>query len=476
MKITDFVNIEASKFPEIMTAVKTYGKSDVMKWLKQMNPMEHDVMKTDIRKDKIINTSSTDGPEKASDLKIVKVARIPFALQKQITSRAAAFLCGNPITYEHAPLTDQQQPIFDVFTKIIDDNKVDYKNIDLANKMMGETQVAEIWYAEKVADKDPDYWNDTAAKGAQYRLRMKVVAASLGDDLYPVFDDQGDMIAFGRGYKVSLDKKTVNYFELYAQNTTYKANDSSGSYVMTPEPNPFKKINIVYYCQDLPEWSDVQPLIERLETSTSNTADTNDYFGAPILLAYGNVTGFSDKGEQGKLLQISGTNGKVEYLTWETAAEAVKNETDLLLRMIYNLTDTPNISLEEMKSVNTFSGVALKMLFLAAHMKAATKAGNFGESVQRRINLIKAAIATIAPNIKSITQIKIEPKFKYFLPDNPAEMIDILTKAVYDKPVMSQETAVAMNPFVTDPKKEIEKMQEEATAAADVAPGNLNID
>src|SRR3954467_2799312 len=157
MKITDFVNIEASKFPEIMTAVKTYGKSDVMKWLKQMNPMEHDVMKTDIRKDKIINTSSTDGPEKASDLKIVKVARIPFALQKQITSRAAAFLCGNPITYEHSSYADQQQPIFDVFTKIISTTQVDYKNIDLANKVMGETQVAEIWYGGILADESTGY-------------------------------------------------------------------------------------------------------------------------------------------------------------------------------------------------------------------------------------------------------------------------------------------------------------------------------
>src|SRR3954462_11098876 len=107
MKITDFVNIEASKFPEIMTAVKTYGKSDVMKWLKQMNPMEHDVMKTDMRKDKIINTRSTDGPEKASDLKIVKVPPIPFPLKRKITSRAAPFLWGNPIKYKNAPLTDQ---------------------------------------------------------------------------------------------------------------------------------------------------------------------------------------------------------------------------------------------------------------------------------------------------------------------------------------------------------------------------------
>lgn len=483
MKITDFANLETSTFPAIMTQVRQCSKPKIQEFLNQLDPQDHDVMKSDKRKDKFVNTSNDEDPEKresAANVKRVPVSRIPLALQKQITTRSAAFLCGNEIEYSHAPLTDAQQADFDVFDKIIDDNKINYKNIDIAYKMMSETQVAEIWYPEKVADKDPTYWADSVAAGSEYRLRMKVVAKSLGDDLYPVFDEMGDMIAFGRGYKSRTDAKTYEYFELYTAATTYKANNTTGSWVMSKEPNPMGKIPVVYYCQALPEWSDVQPLIERLETSVSNNADTVEYNGSPILLAYGQVTGFSEKGEQGKLLQIAGQNGKVEYLTLDNAPEVVKNEIEFLLRMIYNLTDTPNISLEEMITVNTFSGIALKMLFLSAHMKAATKAGTFGESVQRRINLIKSAIVKLAPKAEGIAKIKIEPKFKYFMPEDTAEMIDILTKAVYDKPVMSQETAVRLNPLVSDAKKEIDKLKEEsdAAAAANGLPGGsiLNVE
>lgn len=462
MNITDFQDVQSSNYNLLVSQVKQNAKVNVIEVLKQLDPREHDVMKVSKRPNKMVTVNDPEN-ETIEIKKRVEVARLPLPFQKLITSRAAAFLCGNPITYEHGVLNPLESDFYDIFTKVIDDNKIDYKNIDIAYKMMGETEAAEIWYTEKVADKDPDYWAGTAAEGAAYRLRVKIVANSLGDRLCPVYDIYGDMIAFGRGYEITEGNLKFEHFDIYTATQVFKGRKTnlSGDWIVTVEPNMMNKIPVIYYSQSLPEWSDVQPLIGRLEVCGSNNADTNDYFGSPIIVANGNVRGFSSKGETGKVLEISGGTGKVDYLTWDNAPENAKNEIEWLTKMIYNMTDTPNISLEEMKDVNTFSGVAIKMLFLSAHMKAATKEGVFGECVTRRINFLKKALSVIEPKFESVAKMKIKPKFKYFMPDNTAEMIDILSTAVGAEPIMSQKTAASINPLVTDAGSEFKQMQDE---------------
>jgi hypothetical protein len=47
---------------------------------------------------------------------------------------------------------------------------------------------------------DDPYWEETPNDGVQVKLRMKVLANSLGDTLYPSFNEYGDMNAFGRNF------------------------------------------------------------------------------------------------------------------------------------------------------------------------------------------------------------------------------------------------------------------------------------
>ena len=471
MELTDFVGITQDNYDALVNKVKKNSKEGVQDALKALDPATHKVV-TDkaSRPDKTVTVTLND--EEVT--KNVPVARLPIPFQKLIVTRAAGFLCGNPIIYDHAVLDQAQAAFFTVFKKVMDDNKMDYRNIDLAYKMMSETECAEIWYSEPVADKDPDYWKGTPMEGAKFRLRVRVVSPSLGDSLYPVFDEYGDMIAFGRAYTIVSGSDKVDHFDIYTKDWIYKAKSAGSAWEMVPEKNIVGKIPVVYYSQPQPEWQDVQPLIERLEVCVSNNADTNDYFGSPIIVAHGNVQGFSSKGETGKVLEISGGSGKVEYLTWDMASEAVKLEVELLIKTIYDMTSTPNISLSEMKDIGTFSGVALKMLFLSAIMKAATKEGVFGECVQRRLNYVKAALGKIKSSIEPASKIVIKPKFKYFMPENVAEMITMLSEAVNVEPIMSQKTALTLNPLIQDPEAEYKQMEEEGkigvgTAGVDLA-------
>lgn len=64
-------------------------------------------------------------------------------------------------------------------------------------------------------------------------------------------------------------------------------------------------------------------------------------------------------------------------------------EISTLLNMIYSTTQTPDISFESVKGLASLSGVALRMLFLDAHLKVQNKSEIFSEYLERRMSITK---------------------------------------------------------------------------------------
>jgi SPP1 family phage portal protein len=429
------------------------GADNIATYQKQYDPKKHDVTDNVLRPDKI--ATSTKGT------KTVYVARLPIPMQKKIVMLAAAFLCGNPIELDCAPADEGQQQLLDMINKTWKDNKLKYRSKELAKLMMSETEAAEIWYWE---DAGPEYWMGTPNEASKKRLRVKIIANKYGDKLYPVFNMAGDMIAFARGYFLKEGEKTIEHFDVYMEDKIIKSVKDASAWISTEEPNEIGKIPVIYYSQEIPEWDDVQPIIDRWEKSISNHGDTNDYNGSPIVLTKGEIEGFADKGEQGKVLKLKGDNADAKYLTWDQAPASIELEQKNLRSIAYNFTATPDISLEQMKSLGTFSGIALKMLFMDAHLNASDKEETFGIGIQRRINFLKAAMAKINVKFQKAVVLDIEPKFEYYLPKDVKEMIDILSTATNSAKLMSQETAVGLNPLVSNPEEEKKRIGDEAAA------------
>jgi SPP1 family phage portal protein len=444
---------------------------------KQFDPKKHDIMDPTKRPDKVVTTDQGTGP--------ISVARLPIPMQKRIVRLAATFLCGRPIELTVNAVSKQEKEMLELLKHVWKTNKLNYKSKRLAKLMMSEMECAELWYFEPA---EQGYWKETPNdnQNIKYKARMRILAKSLGDDLYPVFNNTGDMIAFGRGYNIKVDGADMQLFDIYtAENIYYfskgnngwsprmiKVYDGSEKAVIV---NPVQKIPVIYYSQDYPEWYDVQELVDRLEKSISNHADTNDYHGSPTIKVKGKVKGFSKKGESGKILELEGEKADAEYMSWDKSPDSVKLEQENLLNLIYSLTDTPNISFEQMKGLGTFSGIALKMLFMGAHMKASDHEENFGESMQRRINYMLAALAIINPVYEEVSTLEVEPKFTYFLPSNEEEMISMLSTAVGSEKILSRKTAVSLNPFVEDAEAEMTNiLAEEDASSAGAATTELN--
>lgn len=447
----------------------------------QYHPELHKVMFNAHRPDKIIEVSADDPSGREGASKAVKVARLALSMQKKIVMFAAAFLGKADI--ECTPAGDVETQMLSIIEQICETGFLDYKWGDIAEITMSERHCAELWYTQDV---DESYWGSLPID-SDVTLSMQIIANSLGDNLYPVFDQFNKMIAFGRQYfvreLVGEQVLPVSHFDVYTADYLYYSKNLNNTWLFLSAPggeyveefvqlkNIIGKIPVIYYFKKQVEWSDVQTLIERLETKISNHADTNDYFDSPIVVATGQVEGFAEKGNQGKLLQME-NGATVDYLTWDNAPASMKLEIDNLKYFIGSLSHTPDLTFESIQGLGKLSGIAIRLLFLDADLKAERNEPIFAQPLQRRYNWLKTAISILDSKYKAALNMKIKPIFKEFLDQDPSTVITTLNAAVAGG-ILSSETAIDQNPLVTDPdaeklriKTEIAQSQADAIALA----------
>lgn len=444
---------------------------------KQYDIAGHNVLSTSLRPGKEVTrgTGRQNGAgEEITETTTEAVNRIAIPFQRLIVNRAVGFLLGDPVTLKSNAETDPQNTLQLMVERTLHDNKIDFFNRKLARTVKSQCEAAELWYLVE----DHTFWKRTLKESTNniYKLRVKMLSPSAGDKLYPYFDETGDMIAFSREYQVTDDEnKEVEHFDTWTDTLHITRILQNGEWLQTIAVNPLGKIPVVYYPQEDPEWFAVQTIIDRYETKISNFADTNDYFGSPMVVVEGDVVKLPSKTEQGKTIQVQ-QGGSVNYLSWDQSPESEKLEFEQLEKLIYSMTQTPNISFDQMKSIGSdMSGFAIKLLFTDAHMKAANDIELFGEMFTRRLNLIKHICGNVINVALSgeVDFLELEPEFHPFLPQNIKEEIEILSTARAGKPLISQKTAIEKNPLAVGVEEEITRMGEDTEADAQLSTREL---
>lgn len=425
-----------------------------------LDPLSHDIFDKLKRPDKKVKVDNDD--ENAEpEYRMEPVARIALALQKLIVKRAVAFIFGNPVELDTSTADKQEQEVLAAVRRALYDIKQTSFNRRVARNLFSSTEVAEIWYP---VEKD----NSVYGFPSKFKLRCGIFSPLKGDKLYPYFDETGDMIAFSREFnKVDETDKITTYFETYTDTQHFLFTNEKGGFELVegyPKGIAIGKIPIVYGQQPSAEWDDVQILIERLETLLSNFADTNDYHASPKIFIQGEVKGFAKKGETGAI--IEGEEGSTaQYLSWQNAPEAVKTEIETLLRMIYTITQTPDISFDAVKGLGSMSGIALKLLFMDAHLKVQDHLEVFDEYLQRRTNIIKAYIGNFNVKLKSASEsLMIEPVVTPYMITDEASELKIWIDANGGNPVISQRESFRRAGLTHDPDADYKQYQDEQSS------------
>lgn len=486
--------------PAIIELVTTLGQTDLptQESLKQLDPYQHKVFDKSKRKKrkKIVPTGRTEvvnqGKPNERTVDIMEtiyedVNRIALPLQKLIVTRRAAFMNTGNMNIVAKPNGPLEERLLEMVKRCRSENKMEFKSTEIAERMMSELQVAELWYSEPV---EKGYWGETSPKGTS-RMRMKVISPSLGDTLLPVFNSAGELIYFARGYKSKRDRTAdinfndptaiiatplgndeIEHLDIYSKDRVLKFEQDKGVWDLKDTIKySYGKLPIIYYSQAQPEWHDVQPVIERLETLISNFADVVDSNASPVLFAKGIIKSLPARGDVAKVINVVPQMNKdgvevgssdLKYITWDAAPEAIKLETDNLVNFIYTCTQTPDISTKGMGELSINSGTGFDRVFIDAHLAAMRHTnGTYGECTQRSLNFLVSACISIDASLRFAANLQLSPEFPIFRINDERETIDMLMTATGGEPLLSQETAVGRTGLVQDAEGEYAKIQKE---------------
>lgn len=445
---------ESTTVNKIMSEAPTaFDPAKVKMW----DVTQHNVFNKSKRKNKKVfvptGEKNPDNTDKLAE-SWVYVNRIGLPLQKLLVRRAAAFICGNDVklmaTIEEGNTV--QQAMFNAVSGNWKDNKLNFKNKDIVKMFLAETECAEIWYTVQ-----------KKVKGVLKNvLKMKIVAPSLGNLLYPVFDASGDMIAFGYTYQTDTSK----FFWLYTDTDLRKYQvGATGNWELTETvPLIYTKIPVMYYSIDNPFWFDVQSCIERIETLLSNHGDTNDYFGSPMLKLKGKVNGVAAKGEAGKAFQMD-ENADVSFVTWDNSPESMVTEMNNLIGWIFGGKQVPNLSPEFLKSLGDISGAALDRILIDGHLLGMDyQDGMYGEMLQRRNNFLVAANAALDSSLGTAEDLDITNNFTLFRLNDDTQRIADASLASGGGAVISRKAAFQYANLTGNPDQDYQEWQSEQDA------------
>jgi SPP1 family phage portal protein len=467
MEIQDIINeSDIGKRVESLKKGRISAAPNIDNIKKEWDPSQHAII--------IDKQTYPDKEIKGNDgtlKRIEKINRIALPFQKLIVKRVASFLFGNPLKILSS---NDESKLPESVRKILKGNKTKSLDRKIARILFAATEVAEYWYPVEMKEE-----KDLYGFSSKYKMRVAIFNPLKGDQLFPFFDETGDMVAFSRQYSVDENGKTQTFFETWTYAKYYKWKQSGSTWEELTDQNGIDlaigKIPVVYAMQEETEWTDVQWSITRLEKLLSKFGNTNDYHGSPKIAVKGKVLGFSPKGEDGAILEMEG-DGDAKYLSWDHAPESVKMEIDTHLAMIYTFCRIANTSFDNLKGIGPLSGIALRLMFSDTDALMTDKMEIFDEYMERRLNILKAYAGKMSKDLeKEIDAVEMSVERVPLIINDEAETVSNLATAVACG-FMSKQTAVTKNPMVDDSEKELELLEEEAEAEREMENEAIKLD
>lgn len=435
---------------------------DIEKIVKEYKAIDRTIRLTqvgNIQKDKTIG--------KGEKAKLVPGVRIPVHFQKKIVETSVAFEVGEPSTL----IPSVKNQLSELIAKLWKTNRLDSKIQKIKLLQKSQTEGAVQFYMKDIEEGSLflKMLSLIGIKDQKKEIKCNILDNTKGT-MSPYFDAFGDMVAFVWVFIVKdSEGKDVKNAWIYDDANVYKCDEGKGnmSWVST-EKHGFSKIPIVYIAQDNPEYFDVQAMIDRYEVTLSKLGASNDYSGHPMLKIFGKVENAPDKDEDGKawIIPVSvddegnEVKGDVEFLNNENAGESVALELEKLEDLIWAISSTPNLSLNNLKDLGALSGIAIKLLFLEPILKAKLSEGDNRTMYERILNVIISGIVTTT-NIKlsnEAQQLFYDVQFNSILPDDLKSTVETLVSGVSGG-IISAETAVGVLDMTVDAEEEIARIQ-----------------
>lgn len=421
-------------------------------------------------KHKILFDTTNRRDKERSDGRLDKAAKISVGLEKLLVNRMSEFMFTIPVNRIYHNIEDNKvkQDIVNAIEAIYKYAKIDKENKKRGVLYYASCEIFTIWYAVEKP-------NTLYGFKSKYKLKCRTYSPKDGTELYPYFDEYGDMIAMSFQYKKKIMGKEVTYFETYTAEKHYKwSQDGTGwKVVKDAEPIRLLKIPGVYMNRETSIYDGLSVLREEIEYTVSRNSDVIAYNSAPVLKVVGEMVGDEDKGESRRIFRVK-NGGDVSYVSWSQANEAVKDHIDVMLRLFWTQAQMPDISFYNMMSLGNIGYDARQTLLTDAHLKVGDEDGGWIELFEREGSVVKEFLKMLNVEWEDmIDDIEIEYVITPFIQNDEDAAIDRAMKANGGKPIVSHLESIQMSGVSNNPQATLEEIKKEEAEQTQRALTNI---
>lgn len=402
-----------------------------------------------------------------------KAARITYAAEKIATRRMGQMCFTIPVqrTYDYDKNNEVQKKIAEAIEKVYETVRINGVNSNRMRAYFAACEVCTIWYNDERNESHSVYGFET-----KHKLRCRSYSPMNGQmshiseaKLYPLFDEYDDMIAMSIEYSRKNGTKTETYLECYTSDTVYKWRESDGETEQLPTTKvAIGKIQCVYLNRTEPIYAEVGNNRNEIEFATSRQSDIIRKNSAPIVTVVGDFQNDKEKptADQAREVYHLKNGGAVNTTSSAISPDNTKYFVGQLKSQIEEVTQLPNLSLENIKGISAISGEARKTLLTDAHMKVGEESHDMVWAFDRESNIIKAFLKQMNKAWKDeVDKVGVKHHIIPFVQNDEA----LKSKKLLDETaggIKSKLTAITELGAVKDVAAEIAQIAKEAKEAA----------
>lgn len=416
-------------------------------------------------KHEIVNDTTRIRDRKLKDGTIEKASRIHIGLEKLLVSRYVDFTFAIPVRriYHKDEKNTKQKEIETAIEKIYKYARIDTENIKRGRALYAACEYCTVWYTVKQK-------NTLYGFPAEYKLKCKTYSPMDGVKLYPLFDEQGDMVAMSFEYKQKDGTDELTFFETYTKDVHVRWKSGKGGWEevefdkdITVLTNKLGKIPAIYQFRPVPVYKGLTNLRSEMEYALSRNSNIIAYNAAPLVKVSGGLKGEEKKEEYYRIIRTE-NGGDVSYVSWNQGIDALKYQVENLLKLYFMQAQMPDISADRMMSLGNIGFDARQTILMDAHLKIGEEAGAWIETFEREANVIKAFLGLLKSDLASeLDNVEIEHVITPFIQNDEKAEIQKWTSACGGKPVMSQLSAIKNLGYAPNAEDEYNRIQEETT-------------
>lgn len=359
--------------------------------------------------------------------------KIVLQYAKTVINYGIGYVISNPIT-----LTGDQK-VTDEYKRIYKRGKYNSLDYDVMDKMSKFGFVAEYVFLDD---------------GQQIKSKLLDSA-----DSYPVFNHKGEYTAFIESWAF----ENITYYNIYYPEIVEQWSDEGGTLHKVEEFNNLSGLPILYCNQSetdvlgRSDLLDLLPILDNLEDLLSKSTDAFYHFtsGIPVLKGQ-QLTGAGiprDVVGGGIVIDDNAdfffAQNKFDHQAFETLYKTLSS-------VLLDIANVPAVSMSK-TDISNLSEVTMRLLFSLADMRGQLNAKYLRQGIEQRFDVFRRLLKLKGVEFTDDEYDSLGLVFHFARPSNDKETVENLT-ALKDAGLISLESAVERNPYVTDVSGELEKI------------------